>query len=290
MKYICNLKEAKNKIISLYPEFQNSNFVSDNNGWDNFVVKVDETYIFRFSRNEDSYRTLKMENEILKELNHILPETIKVPKFIYQNFESEPFVGYEMIKGEFLTQELYEKMTVKQRENLVEDMAEFLNLLHGIDVNQIELDVIEPISNYQMRYNEFQKNCFFYLNQHEQNLMIDLFESYFQDKRMTNYVPAVIHGDLSFKHMIVTENGIGIIDFGDVRIFDPAYDFAWSYVCDKKLFYQILEKYKGNNDDYFEARINFYIKIMPYYGIVYGDRIQNRALIKKEVENLRKIL
>ena len=108
---------------------------------------------------------------------------------------------------------------------------------------------------------------------------------------MTNYKPTVIHGDLSEDHIIIINDGIGIIDFGDVRIFDPAYDFIWAYLYDEKLFDKIYKNYKINKDDFFKYRIKeFYIKRTAYYGIVYADRINDKQLLEKEMNNLRKYL
>ena len=104
MNFITNMQQAKNKIIRLYPQFTNSNFIEDNSGWCNYAIKVDNKYIFRFPRNQESYRVIKMEYDILKYLNNKLPNNIQVPKYIFSNLEEDgPFVGYKMIQGKFLT-------------------------------------------------------------------------------------------------------------------------------------------------------------------------------------------
>ena len=86
MKFITSLEPAKNKIIQKYPQFKNSKFVEDISGWCNYAVKVDDEYLFRFSRNQESYRVLKMECQILEYLIQNLPSTIQVPKYIFSNF------------------------------------------------------------------------------------------------------------------------------------------------------------------------------------------------------------
>lgn len=94
MKYVNDLEIGKKVIIDKYPEFANSVFEGDNSGWDNYVVKVDNKYIFRFSRDGGAYRVIKMKFDVLSKLKLKLPKNIKVPDFIYYNLDSDyPFVG-----------------------------------------------------------------------------------------------------------------------------------------------------------------------------------------------------
>lgn len=292
MIFVKNLEEGKRKIIELYPQFKESNFVGDESGWCNYAIKVDNEYLFRFSRDNESYRTLQMEYNILKDLRHRLPINIEVPNYTFNNLSSElPFVGYKMLQGEFLNEEIYKLMSIEEKSAFLNNISTFINVMHSISIKSNKLDFVEPISNYKMRYNEFKKVCFKYFNDQEKDVTKKLFENYFLDNKMTNYTPTVIHGDLSENHIILTDNGIGIIDFGDTRIFDPAYDFIWAYLLDENLYSSLIEKYNGNYDENFLYRIKeFYIKITPYYGIVYGDKINNKQLIKAEIENLNKYL
>lgn len=292
MKFVNNLELGQKVILEKYPEFVNSYFETDDSGWTNFVIKIDDKYIFRFPKDYEAYRVIEMEYDILNELNSKLPCYIRVPKYEYCDLsEIYPFVGYEMIQGKFMTKEVYKKFSKEEKTKFINQISEFLNILHSIDINRFELDFIDPVSNYKMRYEEFKKICFKYFVDEEKQATINLFESYFSDKNMTNYKPTVIHGDLSEDHIIIINDGIGIIDFGDVRIFDPAYDFIWAYLYDEKLFDKIYKNYKINKDDFFKYRIKeFYIKRTAYYGIVYADRINDKQLLEKEMNNLRKYL
>ena len=133
--------------------------------------------------------------------------------------------------------------------------------------------------------------AFGYFTEEEKQATRDLFENYFKDGKMVNYRPTVIHGDLSENHILITDKGIGIIDFGDARIFDPVFDFQWAYLCGRDFYDKLVDLYHVNYDENFEHRINnFYLKIVPYYGIVYGDKLGDKVLVKKELERLRKCL
>ena len=291
MRFVNELEIGKKAIIDKYPEFENSSFTGDNSGWDNYAIKVDNKYIFRFPRDEGAYRVINMEYDVLGYLNTELPSNIRVPKYIFSNLDSDfPFVGYEIIQGKFLSKELYESLSDEEKEKFLTNMATFISTLHKLDVNRFNLDRIEIYSNYKMRYDEFRKKCFKYFDDELKNKTVSLFESYLNNDEMKNYKDTVVHGDLSTDHIIITENGVGIIDFGDIRIFDPAYDFEWAYLLGEDVFDKVFEKYTVNRDDRFKDRISFYAKIVPYYGIVYAEETKNEKMLKEEVKKLRKIL
>lgn len=290
MKFVNNLEIGKRIIQEKYPEFSKSSFKADNSGWDNFVIKVDNEYIFRFPRDEGAYRTIKMEYAVLGYLNNELPNNIKVPKFIFSNLrEDYPFVGYKMIKGEFLSKELFERLTDEEKDKFIDNMISFINILHSLDIDKHELDHVEPISNYKMRYNEFKEKCFKYFDNELIEKTNKLFNNYFNNKEMHTFKPTIVHGDLSTDHIILTDDGIGIIDFGDTRVFDPAYDFSWVFQIDENIFDGVIEKYKVNKDENFKKRIkDFYLPLIPYYGMVFAEESNNEKMLKGELEKIKK--
>lgn len=288
MKFVTDLELGKKIILDRYPEFTNHNFKSDNYGWDNFVIKIDDEFIFRFPKRESSFRTIEMEDDVLKELNKRLPNNIKVPRYIYKNLETDyPFVGYKMIKGQFLSEELFESMTNEEKDDFIKNMMTFINILHSLDINNFNLDVVNGLSNYKERYSEFMDKCFNSFDEDLKEITNNLFNNYFNDEKMQSYRKTVIHGDLSTDHIIITCDGIGIIDFGDTRIFDYTYDFQWLYLLDKEKLDKALKQYVYDIDDYFYKRIHFYTSIIPYYGVVYALETNNQELLKKEINSLK---
>ena len=290
MRFVTDLELGKKIILDRYPEFNNHNFTANNYGWDNFVIKIDDEFIFRFPKREISFRTIEMEADVLKELNKKIPDNIKVPEYIYKNLETDyPFVGYKMIKGNFLSEELYDSMTSEEKDAFIKDMMTFINTLHSLDINNFNLDEVNGLSNYKERYSEFRDKCFNSFDDDLQEKTNNLFNSYFNDEKMQLFRKTIIHGDLSTNHIIITDNGIGIIDFGDARIFDYAYDFEWLYMLDKNILDEALKQYNYDIDDYLYKRIMFYISIIPYYGIVYAKETNNKDMLEKEKNKLAKL-
>lgn len=289
MKYVNELEVGKKVILEKYPQFINSSFEANNSGWTNFAIKVDGKYIFRFPKHEDAYYAISKEYKVLKILNERLPKNIKVPNYIYSSLNTDyPFVGYELIDGIFLTKDVYAGLDNDKKTILSNDMAEFLNVLHSIDYKILGLDIEDPIKKYQDFFSLIQANCFKYFDKDLIDVTIKFFDYYFNDKTMFDYTPTLIHGDLSEDHIIITEEGVGIIDFGDLMVFDPAYDLIWAYICDECFYKELIDKYKGNKDRYFEHRIrDFHIKRPPYDGIIYANQIHDEEMLKKELNKLR---
>ena len=289
MLYINSFEQGKDAILKKYPELSNSSFKADNSGWTNFAIKVDNKYLFRFPKNEEAYKSIRKEYKILDILNKRLPNNIQVPKYIFSDLECDcPFVGYEMIQGEFLTKELFDSLSDEKKETVLNNTAVFLNMLHSVDYSELGLVPTDSIKWYKDLYNRVQKICFKYFDEDLKSRTVRLFEDFFKDETMHNYKPTLIHGDLSDDHIIVTDSGIGIIDFGDLMVFDPAYDLIWAYVCDSKFFYKLFDKYNGNKDNYFEHRIrDFHIIRPPYDGIIYADEIKDDEMLKQQLQRLR---
>lgn len=292
MNYVSDLDTGRKTILDKYPELINSSFEADCSGWTNYAIKVDGKYLFRFPRHDDAYRAIAKEDKILKILNQKLPCHIRVPRYIYSNLNADyPFVGYELIEGRFLTKEVFDSLSNEEKEEILNGMAEFLNILHSIDYTELNLTVVNPIEWYGDLYKRIQKICFPYFDEELISATTRLFEGYFHDNTMHNYKPALVHGDLSEDHIIVTDDGVGIIDFGDLMVFDPAYDFIWAYFCSPNFYQELLCRYDGNKDNCFEHRIrDFHIIRPPYDGIIYSDEINDRELLEREIKNLRENL
>lgn len=288
--YIADGDNAKKRIIELYPEFKNSNFKSDSTGWGNFVVKVDDTYIFRFPRTKESLKAIKKEENVLGGLSKILPSNIEIPNYLYKALDKEgPFVGYKMIMGEFLTPKIYNNMSDKEKDSFAKNIADILTIIHNLDINKYIIEEINPIILYKDLLDQIKNICFQYFNVKEQEWALGLFSNYFNDKNMTNYKPCIIHGDLSDDHILINKEKIGIIDFGDVRVFDPAYDFIWTFDYGESFFDNVYKYYNGPKDLYFKARIkDFYVKRTAFYGIIYGTETNNKTVLLESLTKLRK--
>lgn len=288
MIFVNDFETGRKAIIDKYPELKNSQFKADNSGWTNFAIKVDDKYLFRFPRNKEAYVAINKEYKILEILNKKLPSNIKVPNYIYSSPNGDyPFVGYEMIQGKFLTDEVFRSLDETKKDGVLNNMATFLNILHSIDYKELNLEPINPIEWYKDLFDRVKKICFKYFDDNLKEKTTQLFDMFFDDETMHNYEPTLVHGDLSEDHIIVTRDGVGIIDFGDLMVFDPAYDLIWAYICGADFYNKLFVDYTGHKDNYFEHRIrDFHIIRPPYDGIIYADEIHDDNMINEELKKL----
>ena len=162
-----------------------------------------------------------------------------------------------------------------------------INIIPGLDINKFNLDVVDSFEEYKMGFNELKDKCFQVFDEELKQKCNQLFNNYFNDIKMMDINKTVIHGDLSTDHIIITENGVGIIDFGDTRVFDKAYDFQWLYMLGEDTLDKALTMYNNKIDDYFKKRVQFYTSIIPYHGVVYAKETNNKEMLKKELNKIR---
>ncbi len=290
MKFVNSFSAGKAVVLEKFPEFNGSFLLGDSSGWDNFAVYVDNKYIFRFPKREDALRQIKQEVEVLNNIQHKLPNDIQVPHYLASELQRDyPFVYYKMIQGIPLSLELYQKLSDSEKDQLAQNIATFLNILHGAESTSCSsLRKVDAQSHYRDLYQQITKKCFKYLNAQERTKSEYLFANYFNHPEWRRFEPTVVHGDLSENHILLSRNGIGVIDFGDTSIFDPAIDLSWFYIFDEDLFRNVLSRYSAHKDACFEQRIRqFYAPIIPYYGIIYGEEANDQELINEELKDLK---
>ncbi|OPG15405.1 phosphotransferase family protein [Ferroacidibacillus organovorans] len=102
-------------------------------------------------------------------------------------------------------------------------------------------------------------------------VVIEVIEDFLARPQNFQFEPILLHGDLAAEHTLVnTETGeIGVIDFGDCGMGDPAYD-VWP---------ELTPFYHGPMDELFCARQGFYRKLAPFHGVLHGLLIRDDVLV-----------
>lgn len=107
---------------------------------------------------------------------------------------------------------------------------------------------------YQILEGQIQESVLALLTTKQQRRAKDHFRDFFNQLNMGSWEPALLHGDLSCDHILVDAGKIsGIIDFGDLMVGDPAFDWSgWE---------------SGSAPDVYRDRIRFYRWVAPTYQI-----------------------
>jgi len=273
-----DIEQYKHAIEKFFPQFKINSVVPVYSGWDNFVLEVNDEYIFRFPKRRALEAQLQKEIRLLRELAETL--SVPVPRFdLFCNHKEEwpgQFVGYRKIDGTPLKKELIKP---SQSSQLAKQLASFLTELHLFPlhrVTQLTLPYITPSQwrhKYVNLYGQVQRRVYLLLEKTEISETTLLWEDYLTDKANFRFKPVLLHGDLSEEHILYdADRGLitGIIDWGDACVGDPALDFTWLLDYGSSFVREVLGNYKGVIDKTFLQRATFYSRIGSFIEILFG--------------------
>lgn len=205
---------------------------------------VDDEWIFRFPRRGGVEAALEVEIALLPELAPALP--VAVPRF--EHVSREPlFVAYRVIHGTRLVDE--DPVGVRR----------FLEALHGFDASGVPVDRPRWVDAYDAQCAEFERLVLPLLDRDHGAPARQLFA---ETETLVGFEPVLLHADLGPDHLLVRDGRlVGVIDWGDARIGDPALDYAW-----------LLNGPFGDwdVDADLRRRARFYHRLGPWYEAHYG--------------------
>jgi aminoglycoside phosphotransferase (APT) family kinase protein len=219
--------------------------VEVDSGWDFKVLIVDDALVVRWPRHRLAVEEIEHEVELLPVLAPLLP--VEVPRFEYVS--REPWlVAYPLIAGEPLVAED------------PDGVRAFLDALHAVDVDAIPAQRPDWLETYREQADEFRRVVLPLLDPDERSRGESLLA---EVETLAGFGPALTHSDLGPSHLLVRDgNLVGVIDWGDARIGDPAIDYAW-------LLNGPFPDW--DVDDELRRRALFYHRLGPWFEVHYGD-------------------
>lgn len=221
-------------------------------GFDSIAYFVNDEYIFKHSKHDEARINLKKEIRVLNYLKGKI--TLQIPDIEYYS-EEYSVCGYKEIKGNKLSPGIYKGLSDDEKDMLAQDIALFLREMHSIplpDIDGLELHVID---DYRSDYETLRKMIYDKIPDKSKEYIDDLYKRILNDERISQYVKALCHNDLSCNHIIIQNNkAVGIIDFGDVAITDRDKDFVYlledsSEEIGRGFGIKVLEYYNHPNKD-----------------------------------------
>ena len=271
-----------------FPEISWNNHAFINAGWDHEVIQLDDKYIFRFPKSPEYLSKLRDEIELLAYLGKRLETIIPQYLFIPQDYS---FGGYSMIEGKSLEPELL-KGIMNEPDLIAKGIATFLSELHALNIEELTKFNVTTKLDFA-GYGDVAVEAEKYL---KPNLAPD---HYKQIHTMLDKIeiakrslqPAcLIHGDLAPKHIIWKQKTktIGLIDFSDRSISDPAYDLAELYSYGEAFVDKVYSLYESPyKNDLFLLRAKAYMQAIGIHSLVNAYRTDKIPL--KEAEKLLSI-
>jgi aminoglycoside phosphotransferase (APT) family kinase protein len=238
--------------------------VEIDDGFDFEVAIVDEEWVFRFPRRANVVEALEIEVELIPRLAAVLP--VAVPRFEHVSMEPA-FVAYRLIRGEPLVDED------------ADGVRAFLDALHAFDATGIPVDRRDWCDTLRARCAQYERDVLPLLEPAERVRALALFA---EVETLAGFEPALIHNDLSAPHLLVREGRlVGVIDWADAIIADPARDYAW-----------LLNVAFPDWDvaDELRRRARFYHRLGPWGAAHYGLLAKQPERVAEELRRIRATL
>lgn len=268
-------EQAKTRIRQTYPELTIETVEFLGEGFDSETFLINQSYVFKFPRHARAARNLYKEAIFLKEISDKLP--LKVPKICFIGKADEPnqlnFVGQEKIEGVPLDAEILMTLTEEQKDEIVKELAVFFKALHEIELSSsIEGLEVDKKTKAAYEYEVIQQAAYPLLKKSVQQEIDEVYKRILQHD--FDEKKCLIHNDFGASNVYYdqkTNTICGLIDFGDIAIYDRDMEF----IC-------LLFDYE---EGFSQAFVH---KILRYYGIEINNLQNKLAFIEfyNQLENV----
>ena len=208
-------------------------------GWDNTVFLVDGTWVFRFPRRQLAVPGLRRELAVLPWIVTRLPLPVPEPEFVADDddpVDPWPFAGSRLLPGRELADT---GLPDGERRTAAAAVGAFLRELHAAPTRQaVPVGLpLDPMGRAwpQARIDDTRAQLRQLVEEDtwagDPDVEAVLAEAQLLDA--PSRPPVLVHGDLHVRHVLVDDEGdaVGVIDWGDVCLADPAVDLALAYTA-----------------------------------------------------------
>ena len=243
------------RIHSEFPEITWDSYVLNTEGWDHEVIILDNKIVFRFP-NDDEYSTLlRDEINVLKKLKSLVGAAIPQYAYIAADYS---FAGYPIVPGRVVSKQVFDELSKDAHRELTKQLAAFLSILHTLIQKGHEFPelpdfyiLVDHVEVKQLAREHLSK----LLSPAEYEIVENILRQ--TDAVLAQKVPAVfLHDDVYSRHIIWDDanSRLGIIDFTDMCLGDPAIDFAELHEYGVEFVKEVYDLYTGPKDENFLER------------------------------------
>ena len=281
-------------IRTAYPSLHWESVSRTDEGWDHVVILCRgcsgedalgyADLVFRFPSDEQALAQLPTEIAVLEHLapriEAALPRYTHVPASARPDEGLIPFAGYPMVHGERLTAGLLHSLPFTEQTNIATQLGSLLSALHIQDTSAPPMDLVAP--SYQPENLDFVRGIV------ENNMPDVLTPDEMRTAREICDEVAVLQSTLLPRVFLLYDiyarprywqrgraggpeaaagspGQLGLIDFTDMCIGDPAIDFAELYEYGPRFVEDVLARYVGRVDPEFLDRAWTYQRLAGLY-------------------------
>jgi aminoglycoside 2''-phosphotransferase len=287
-------KERCRRIIAeAFPEVEARSVRYFAAGWDCELWEVNEEILFRFPLRPECAEPLRMEARLLAALAEGLSVAVPRPEYVSDGCAAFPlpFFGYRKLAGVPLAEA---KLSADASAAVAGELGRFLTELHSFPAARAaELGVpaysTEAWRDHYVRfYAKIRSRVLPLLQPDEAQAVESFWRSLLGDVGFFRFDPVLIHRDLGDAHILVHKDRlVGVIDFGDACVGDPALDFAGR---EGALRTRMLATYRRSREesDRLSPRADLYSRISPFHAVLFGlDIVGDEGLVQRGIEAIR---
>jgi aminoglycoside 2''-phosphotransferase len=232
-------------------------------GDDYILIEVDHAWMFRFPRSEMSQKAMEIETNFLDEFRTNSPLAVPARSYIEENF-----VGYQKIQGAPLSFGTFASLPKPTRDRIAEQLGGFLSAIHNFPIEKADGIGITHAWNglHHESGKYFLEHVASRLSAMARKKSVPLMERLLAEE----FEGKVIHGDFYLPdHVFYDENKqelSGVIDFGDVTVYDPAHD--WQCILEvggDELVEAVMKYYQVETDGKLVERSKMRLDARPLF-------------------------
>ncbi|MEF7563539.1 aminoglycoside phosphotransferase family protein [Bacillus infantis] len=250
-----------------YPDLKIKKFQANEKGWDNDIVIINESLVFRFPKSENVISKVEAEGKLLHLLKKKHP-ILQLPdyEYLYQN-QMLRCVRYDYLEGRMLGDISMDSF--KNNQENARLLGDFLTKLHSIDpaeADTMNLKTLHTLEYWEALHSSVREEILPYLKDREKDLINRIFRDFLEEFPGYSIKKSIIHGDLTASNIIYSEKKgriSAVIDFTDAQLGDPAFDFAgiyWAY--GENFTREVLSWYQTN-----ESADALFKRVQSFYGL-----------------------
>ena len=256
-------------VAGLFPQLALDEFEPIVGGWTCDTYRVDHEWIVQLPRTPYARERLLRQIEVLPELAAEVSATVPMPELVSR----EPVcMAYRALPGDPCD-------TVGDDGLWPERLGRFLYDLHMVPPEFLGMrsttadTVREGVRAEWARLRDLAAG---HLQAHELDAA-------------WRFAPCVTHGDLGPEHVLVSASGdlSGVLDWEEVGIGDPAWDFAWWVHEMPDVGERALAAYGGAPDPGFATRARLSYVLMPLHDLDHGLQVDRPEFVQAGLAGFR---
>lgn len=201
-------------------------------GFRSLAVEAPDGVVFRVGYHPDAQAGFDREFRLLPLIADRLPIAVPRPRWRSGSSDRFPYgvIGYDKLPGVSLRPEMFAYADIRA---IARQVGGFLHALHDVPVELARSAGIPDVNTWRDELAQQRDVIMPALGNlfsiDERAIIERWWTTFLEELRSAQFRPTLCHGDLWYEHILLDEHTwtvTGILDFGSVRIADPALDIA----------------------------------------------------------------